>query len=180
MDEEELAQAKLKNRWTEGEKRALLKGLKMYGTDDIQKLMTLLPRRSETSIIQMIRKYQSIAVLGKREMNSPLDVWMRSGIFNNENSLVPKALLYISLFENFPPPEETAGFDLKKAYRYLYEISKGSPMSHLPEKTAEMLKQLMVTVDVETQEENKFSTTDYLIGKLCEVESKKCYKRRRE
>lgn len=102
-----------KKRWTEAEKRILLRGLKQHGSDDIQNLQQLLPQKSTTSIVNMIRKYQAIAELGKKEVNSPLDVWLRSGIFDKEKNFAAEAVLFISMFEEHPPPEETAGFDLK-------------------------------------------------------------------
>lgn len=49
-------------------------------------------------------------------------------------------------------------------------------MSNLPRKTAEMLKELVMTVDKEIWPRNESSTTDYLIGKLSKVESDRCYK----
>jgi hypothetical protein len=102
-----------KKKWTENEKRILLKGLKKYGSKSVKKLNPLLPSKSTNSILQMIRKYRTIAELGKKDVNSPLDVWLRSGIFSGENILLSEALLFIHLFEKHPPPEETAGFDIK-------------------------------------------------------------------
>lgn len=111
-DKECKSYASSNRRWTEGEKNTLLKGLKKYGSEDFENLKVLLPNKSINCIKQMIRKYQTIAELGKKDVNSPLDVWLRSGIFK-KNELISDALLFISLFENHPPPEETAGFDLK-------------------------------------------------------------------
>ena len=102
-----------KKRWTESEKRLLLKGLKKYGSNNPMKIKLLLPNKTISSIQQMIRKYEAIAELGKKAVNSPLDVWIRSGLFSGDNTMIPEALLFINKFEDHPPPEETAGFDLK-------------------------------------------------------------------
>lgn len=112
MNDKDSKSFTISGRWTEGEKQILLKGLKQHGSQDLENLRNLLPNKSIHSIRQMITKYQTIAELGKKDVNSPLDIWLRSGIFE-KNDLVSDALLFICLFENHPPPEETAGFDLR-------------------------------------------------------------------
>ncbi|XP_001601175.1 uncharacterized protein LOC100118855 isoform X2 [Nasonia vitripennis] len=168
-----------KKRWTEGEKRILLRGLKQYGSEDIQNIQQLLPQKSTTSILNMIRKYQAIAELGKKEVNSPLDVWLRSGIFDKEKNFTAEAMLFISMFEDHPPPEETAGFDLKQAYNFLYEALNGRVMTTLPQKTGEMLRDLICTRDKEVGTSDSTATTDYLLKKLYTKDSDRCYKKRK-
>lgn len=112
-DQLEISPESKKKRWTETEKKTLLKGLQTYGSDDICALEKVLPNKSSIAIRQMIEKYRALADLGKKDVNSPLDIWLRSGLFNEEHKQVPEALLFISLFEDHPPPEETAGFDLR-------------------------------------------------------------------
>ncbi|XP_014209760.1 uncharacterized protein LOC106640292 [Copidosoma floridanum] len=155
-----------KKRWTETEKRNLLSALKKFGAQNISNLKTVLPDRSENEIAQMIRKYRSIADLGKKKVNSPLDVWLRSGFFDEGNHLLTQSLLFIYLFEDQPPPEECAGFDLKSAYKFLYEASKRQVMTNLPTKTAEMIKDLIITVDEEVWPAYEVSITEYLVNKL--------------
>lgn len=111
-DKDFVSYASTNKRWTEGEKQTLLKGLKKYGSQDLENLRKLLPNKSISCIEQMIRKYQTIAELGKKDVNSPLDIWLRSGIFEKDD-LISDALLFIALFENHPPTEETAGIDLR-------------------------------------------------------------------
>lgn len=112
-DEEETSLFLKKKRWTEYEKKVLLRGLREHGSEDIESLQSLLPNKTCISIVRMIRKYQAIAELGKKNINSPLDIWLRSGLFEDRDSMIPEALLFIHLFEKHPPIEETAGFDVK-------------------------------------------------------------------
>lgn len=42
-----------------------------------------------------------------------------------------------------------------------------------------MLKQLMLTVDKDLWPSSEYSTTDYLIGKLCRTKSDKSYSRKK-
>ncbi|XP_058790653.1 uncharacterized protein LOC131663907 [Phymastichus coffea] len=168
-----------KKKWTETEKKTLLKGLQAYGPDDICKLKQILPNKSSLAIQQMIEKYRAMADLGKKDINSPLDIWLRSGLFNKEHQLVPEALLFISLFEDHPPPEETAGFDLKQAYNLLYEATKGQITSSISRKTGEMFRDLILTLDKEIWPSNESETTDYLVTKLTSGEAERTYRRKR-
>lgn len=117
MNDEHKSYFMRKKRWTEQEKRILLRALKKHGSQNVHKLKFYLPNKSTHSIAQMIRKYQTIAEMGKKEVCSPLDVWLRSGIFSKENTMAAEALLFIYLFEDHPSPQETAGFDIR--YRLL-------------------------------------------------------------
>lgn len=108
-----ISSKKKKLLWLDSEKRILYSGLKNYGPNNLSKIKMLLPQKSEGAICQMIKIYQTMSEFGKLEWNCPLDIWLRSGIFEDEDFLLPEALLFIHKFEDQPPPEECAGFDLK-------------------------------------------------------------------
>ncbi|KAL7299094.1 uncharacterized protein LOC106658732 [Trichogramma pretiosum] len=167
-----------KRRWTEHEKKSLLVALRSHGSSDIEKLKEHLPNKTTKSIQQMIKKYKAIADLGKKDIYSPLDVWVRSGIFDAESNMISEALLFIYLFEKHPPPNQTAGFDIKNVYKFMYEAATGEPTTNLSRKTAYMLKDLIYTVDREF-DGNLMETTDWLISELACADSERCYKKKK-
>lgn len=108
MDEK----SKSYSRWTNEDKVKLLQGLKVYGHNDYHTIAKkLLPSKSVSAVRSMIYKYVCAAKNELRNEN-PLDDWLQSDALRDDSSMVPEALLYISLFEDHPPLSETGGIDI--------------------------------------------------------------------
>ena len=99
--------------WTVAEKQLLLKGLKKFGPDNIDKIKDMIPEKSLHSVKLMISKYKLMAELDTYQINDTLLEWLNEPSFQDDDPIIAKAIQIIHLFEDHPPPEETAGFDLK-------------------------------------------------------------------
>ncbi|XP_029047948.2 LOW QUALITY PROTEIN: uncharacterized protein LOC114878370 [Osmia bicornis bicornis] len=104
------------------DKKILLEALKKYGSEDISALSRMLPNISPKNIKSKISEYSQMAE-GEVEL---LNKWLKCGLYEARDSLIPEALLFIQLFEDHPPPSES-GYDFRAIYNFLYRSCVEEP-----------------------------------------------------
>lgn len=97
--------------WSTKDKKILLEALKKYGSEDISAISKMLPNISPENIKSKISEYSQMAE-GEDEL---LNKWLKCGLYEPRDSLIPEALLFIQLFEDHPPPSES-GYDFRYTY----------------------------------------------------------------
>lgn len=111
---------KLNTKWNIKDKKILLEALQKYGSENIDAISKMLPNISLEDIKSTISKYSEIAKnLYEEEL---LNKWLKCGLYQPEDSLIPEALLFIQLFENHPSPSELEGYDIRYVYMCVYII----------------------------------------------------------
>ncbi|XP_034184447.2 uncharacterized protein LOC117606269 [Osmia lignaria lignaria] len=108
--------------WSTKDKKILLEALKKYGSEDISALSRMLPNISPKNIKSKISEYSQMAE-GEVEL---LNKWLKCGLYEPRDSLLPEALLFIQLFEDHPPPSES-GYDFRAIYNFLYRSCVEEP-----------------------------------------------------
>ncbi|XP_017882267.1 uncharacterized protein LOC108626215 [Ceratina calcarata] len=136
-------ESKSKINWSKNDKEVLLEALEKYGSENIQAISKMLPRIPPREIKSKILEYSKIAA--NLENNQCLDKWLK--LYQPGDSMIPEALLFISLFEEHPPPSELEGHDIRAIYNFLYRCCYEEPsLFDLSQKDRNFLLLLMVKV----------------------------------
>lgn len=109
-------ESKPKINWSNNDKEILLAALEKYGSENIQAISKMLPKISPREIKSKILEYSEIAA--DLENHQCLDNWLK--LYQPGDSMIPEALLFISLFEEHPPPSKLEGHDIGAIYNFLY------------------------------------------------------------
>lgn len=110
-------ESKSNTKWNIKDKKILLEALQKYGSENIDAISKMLPNIPLEDIKSTISKYSETAKnLYEDEL---LNKWLKCGLYQPEDSLIPEALLFIQLFENHPSPSELEGYDIRYIYIYI-------------------------------------------------------------
>ncbi|XP_076284555.1 uncharacterized protein LOC143211034 isoform X1 [Lasioglossum baleicum] len=125
-----------KQSWSNTDKRTLLEALKKYGDENILAISEMLPHISPVNIKLKISEYSDLASISQE---NELDKWLNYGIYEPGDSLIPEALLFISLFEGQPSPVDADGYDFRAIYNFLYHLCLEESPSDLSENDLSLL-----------------------------------------
>ncbi|XP_008551961.1 uncharacterized protein LOC103574322 [Microplitis demolitor] len=130
-----------KNRklWDQQEKSILLRALKKYGYTDIDNIAKEFPYKSLAAVRTMINKLHLAAKKNSTVKKVQLDEWLNSGFFDSTDTMIPEAFKFISIFENHPTPEQSAGCDFRSLYDLLHRTTLGQPPVDITQMTVETL-----------------------------------------
>ncbi|KAK0180735.1 hypothetical protein PV327_003089 [Microctonus hyperodae] len=120
--------------WTEKEKKTLLAALKKFGYTDIQNISNELPSKSKSALRIMINKLRLAAKKCTSRRESQIDLWLESGLFDEDDTVIPQILKFISIFENHPSFNENPGCNFKVIYDILSQATRGV----LPDDTSQL------------------------------------------
>ncbi|XP_034950194.1 uncharacterized protein [Chelonus insularis] len=163
-----------KKKWDEDEKTTLLSALQKYGYTDIDNIAKEFPHKTKAAVRAMINKLYAIAQKSNTTQSDHIDAWLESEYFSNTNTMIPEALRFISLFEDHPPPEDSAGCDFKALYDLLHRATLGQPFINSTPMTLEtifyILKQITEEVWPKCEEE-----VDLYLENLLQQKTRKVY-----
>ncbi|XP_043795105.1 uncharacterized protein LOC122716262 isoform X1 [Apis laboriosa] len=155
---------KSNTKWNIKDKKILLEALQKYGSENIEAISKMLPNISLEDIKSTISKYSEIAKnLYEDEL---LNKWLKCGLYQPEDSLIPEALLFIQLFENHPSPSELEGYDIRSIYNFLYRSCFGqSSYFDLSPKDRDLLCFLISKIEQKVWPKCKTDIWEY-VGKV--------------
>ncbi|CAG5081473.1 Protein of unknown function [Cotesia congregata] len=119
--------------WDEQEKTILLRALKKYGYKDIENIAKEFPYKTPAAVRTMINKLHLAAKKNYTVKKVQLDEWLKSGYFNNTDTMIPEALKIISEYNYFNKFYSRALYDL------LHRITQGQPAVDVTQMTVETL-----------------------------------------
>ncbi|XP_044588233.1 uncharacterized protein LOC123267582 [Cotesia glomerata] len=160
--------------WDEQEKTTLLRALKKYGYKDIENIAKEFPYKTPAAVRTMINKLHLAAKKNSTVKKVQLDEWLKSGYFNNTDTMIPEALKIISEVEDHPLREQSADCDFMALYDLLHRITQGQPAVDVTQMTVETLLYTLNQVTHEVWPSCETQAYAY-VEKLEQSKSRKVY-----
>ncbi|KAL0273139.1 UNVERIFIED_CONTAM: hypothetical protein PYX00_005883 [Menopon gallinae] len=166
-------------RWSEEEQMKLLRCLKLYGHNNVEKMVEALPGRSADDIRKYLLVIHSDA-RSKADTQSNIHYWLsrsKSEMEKNTNvktsdnyhlALSMKCLAVDGLIENHPDPAVCNGIDFVAAYRLLYQALLGYPLQPVNKATSDFICETFINVNANKDLTSISMMTDLLRNKFGE------------
>ncbi|XP_076656549.1 uncharacterized protein LOC143361209 isoform X2 [Halictus rubicundus] len=161
-----------KQDWSNTDKRTLLEALKKYGDENIPAISEMLPHISPENIKSKISEYSYLASISPE---NELIKWLNYGIYKPGDSLIPEALLFISLFEDHPSPVDADGYDFRAIYNFLYRLCLEESPSDLSENDLNLLFSCLSNIEEKVWPKQKKDILAYAGRVYNKIHIKKVY-----